>query len=205
LPNAMNESFFRAALAALVVTFFAVRAYHCSKAIAEGGEIEYKEKNLKLLRAIRLGLGFIFLPAFIAWLIQPRWIAFAALPFPDWLRFAGVALGFANLPVLWWIEATLGKNFNTTLHIREGHTLVTGGPYRWVRHPMYTSVLIFVTAVTLISANALIALPMVVPLPVILILGNRIQREEALMIEQFGDEYREYMKRTGRFLPRLGG
>jgi protein-S-isoprenylcysteine O-methyltransferase Ste14 len=201
----MNESLFRAALAALVVTFFVVRAYHYRKAIVEGGKIEYKEKNLKLLKAMRLGLFFIFLPAFIAWLIQPQSIAFAALPFPDWLRFAGVALGFANLPVLWWIEATLGKNFNTYLHIREGHTLVTGGPYRWVRHPMYTSVLIFVTAVTLISANALIALPLVVAVSVGLILWKRIQREEALMIEQFGDEYREYMKRTGRFLPRLGG
>ena len=126
----MNDSLFRFPLAALLVAFFVVRAYHHRKAVLEGGQIEYKEKNLKPLRAMRLGLFLIFLPAFIAWLIQPQWIAFAALPFPDWLRWAGVTLGFANLPLLWWIEATLGKNFNTTLHIREGHTLVTRGPYR---------------------------------------------------------------------------
>ena len=199
----MNDSVFRFLLAVLLVAFFVVRAYHHCKAALEGGKIEYKERNLKLLMAVRLGLFLIFLPAFIAWLVQPQWITFAALPFPEWLRWAGVMLGFANLPLLWWIEATLGKNFNTTLHIREGHTLVTGGPYRWMRHPMYTSLFVLVIAITLISANALIGLPMVLGLSVSLI--NRVDREEAVMIEQFGDEYREYMKRSGRFLPRLSG
>ena len=66
---------------------------------------------------------------------------------------------------------------------------------------MYTSLLVLVIAITLISANALIGLPMVLGLSVILI--NRVDREEAVMIEEFGDEYREYMKRTGRLLPRL--
>lgn len=199
----MNDSVFQLPLVALLVAFFVVRAYHHRKAVSEGGKIEYKEKNLNLLKAMRIGLFLIFLPAFIAWLIQPEWVAFAALPFPDWLRWAGVTLGFANLPLLWWIEATLGKNFNTTLHIRAGHTLVTHGPYRWVRHPMYTSLLILVIAITLISANALIGLPMVLGLSAILI--NRVDREEAVMIEQFGDAYCAYMKRTGRFLPRLTG
>lgn len=197
----MDESVFRSSLAAMLVVFFLVRAYHHRKAGLEGGAIEYREKNLQLLKAMRLGLFVVFLPAFIAWLIEPAWVAFAALPFPDWLRWVGVALGFANLPALWWIEATLGANFNTTLHVREGHTLVTRGPYRWVRHPMYSSLLVLVAAITLISANALIGLPMVAGLLIILI--NRVDREEAVMVDQFGDAYRAYMQRTGRFLPRL--
>jgi hypothetical protein len=76
----MNDSVFRFLLAALLVAFFVVRAHHHRTAALEGGKIEYREKNLKLLWAIRLGLFLIFLPAFIAWLIQPRWIAFAARP-----------------------------------------------------------------------------------------------------------------------------
>ena len=134
----MNDALFRFALAALLAAFFVVRAYHHHNAVVGGGKIEYKEKNLMLLRVMRLGLFLVFLPAFVVWLIRPQWIGMAALPFPNWLRASGVAIGFANLPLLWWIEATLGKNFNTTLHIREGHTLVTDGPYRWVRHPMYS-------------------------------------------------------------------
>ncbi|HKZ69521.1 MAG TPA: isoprenylcysteine carboxylmethyltransferase family protein [Anaerolineales bacterium] len=190
------------ALFTLIFLFFVVRAYHHRKAETEGGKIEYREKNLKAIRLMRGVGGIVFLSAFASYFVAPQWVSWAAIPLPGWLRWAGLALGYANLPLLWWIEATLGKNFNTTLHLREGHTLVTTGPYRWVRHPMYTSLFIFTIALLLASANWLIGLPLVLSLIVIVV--NRIDREEALMMEQFGDEYREYMKRTGRLLPRLG-
>ena len=198
----MNDSAIRIGLFTLVFLFFIVRAYHHRKAETEGGKIEYREKNLSAIRVMRGVGGIVFLSALASYFVAPQWVDWAAIPLPDGLRWAGLALGYANLPLLWWIEATLGKNFNTTLHLREGHTLVTDGPYRWVRHPMYTSLFIFTIALLLASANWLIGLPLVLSLIVIVV--NRIDREEALMMEQFGDEYREYMKRTGRLLPRLG-
>jgi protein-S-isoprenylcysteine O-methyltransferase Ste14 len=133
---------------------------------------------------------------------MPAWVAWADIPLPLWLRWTGLALGYGSLPLFVWIQASLGLNFNTTLHLREGHTLVTEGPYRWVRHPMYTALILFVIAWFLASANWLVGLPGVLGLAAILI--NRVDREEALMIEQFGDQYRAYAQSTGRFLPKLG-
>ena len=197
----MNGILIKPLFLGFLVLFFVVRAYHHRQAVTKGGKIEYKEKNLNAIWLLRLVGGLVMLTAFGLHFVAPQWIAWADIPLPPGARWAGLALGYANLPLLWWIEAALGKNFNTTLHLREGHTLVTDGPYRWVRHPMYTSLFVFTLAVLLASANWLIGLPGLIALTVIVV--NRIDAEETLMIAQFGDEYRQYMQRTGRFLPRL--
>ena len=197
----MNGILIKPLFLGFLVLFFVVRAYHHRQAVTKGGKIEYKEKNLNAIWLLRLVGGLVMLTAFGLHFVAPQWIAWADIPLPPGARWAGLALGCVNLPLLWWIEAALGKNFNTTLHLREGHTLVTGGPYRWVRHPMYTSLFVFTLAVLLASANWLIGLPGLIALTVIVV--NRIDAEETLMIAQFGDEYRQYMQRTGRFLPRL--
>jgi protein-S-isoprenylcysteine O-methyltransferase Ste14 len=199
----MNDFLLKLLLLAQIVLFFVVRVYHNRKAEVEGGKFEYREKNYLALRLFRLGLGLIFLAALVSYFVAPQFVAWARMPLPEWLRWAGLAIGFLNLPLLWWIEATLGKNFSTYLHLRETHTLVTEGPYRWVRHPMYTSLFLFSLAVVLASANWLIGPPLLAGLVVIVV--NRVGREEALMLERFGAQYRDYMNRTGRFLPRLSG
>src|SRR5574341_1227339 len=163
----MNDSLIKLLLLALFVLFFVVRAYHNRRAEVEGGRFEYREKNYVALRLFRMGVGIIFLAALVCYFALPQVVAWAAIPLPDWARWSGLALGFANLPLLWWIEATLGKNFSTYLHLRETHTLVTGGPYRWVRHPMYTSLFLFVLAVLLASTNWLIGPPLLIGLMVI--------------------------------------
>ena len=78
--------------------------------------------------------------------------------------------------------------------------LVTNGQYRWVRYHMYTALFIFFIAGSLILANWLFILLILV---VIVGLYTRIGKEEIIMIEKFGDEYSDYMKHTGRFLPHL--
>lgn len=197
----MNDSLIRWLLLGMFALFFVVRAYHHRKAVTEGGAIEYREPHQRAMQLMRQSVGLAWLAAMGCYFFIPRWVAWADFPMPEWIRWVGLALGYANLPLLWWIEATLGKNFNTTLHVREGHTLVTNGPYRWVRHPMYTSLYILVIAIFLASANWLVGLPGLLSLT--LIIFNRLDREEALMLEQFGDAYRAYMQRTGRLFPRL--
>jgi protein-S-isoprenylcysteine O-methyltransferase Ste14 len=197
----MSDSYFRLMLLVIIGAFFVVRAYHHRKAETEGGKFEIREPNYRLLATIRLVGGLVMLSAFVLYFVSPAWISIANLPFPDWLRGLGVVLGVVSVPLLWWIEITLGKNFRTTLHLREDHTLVTDGPYHWVRHPMYTALVLWCSAVLLISANALVGLPGLLGL--LIIISNRIAREEGVMIERFGDMYRDYMRRTGRFLPRL--
>lgn len=197
----MNDSLIRWLLLGMFVLFFVVRAYHHRKAVKDGGAIEYREPHHRAMHLMRQSVGLAWLAAMAAYFFAPGWVAWADFPMPAWLRWAGLALGYANLPLLWWIEATLGKNFNTTLHMREGHTLVTHGPYRWVRHPMYTSLYILVSAIFLASANWLVGLPGLFGLTLIVL--NRLNREEAVMLEQFGDAYQAYMQQTGRLFPRL--
>jgi len=197
----MNETLLKGLQFGFILLFFVVRVYHHRRAENEGGKIEYRERHLTGMRLFRLAGGVVMLGALAAYFVAPQWVAWAGLPLPAWSRWAGIFIGYLNLPLLWWIERTLGLNFNTTLHVRAGHTLVTGGPYRWVRHPMYTSLFLFTLAWLLASANWLVGLPGVIGLSVIVI--NRIQAEEAVMLEQFGEQYRAYMQHTGRFLPRL--
>jgi protein-S-isoprenylcysteine O-methyltransferase Ste14 len=150
------------------------------------------------VRAV-LGLGYV--GALLVYVFFPSILAWAAFPLPSWLRWIGAGVTAAALLLLAWVQWSLGKNFNTTLHLREGHTLVVSGPYRWVRHPMYTALFLLGVGFLLLTANAFVGVPLLVALPVIVI--QRIGKEETMMVEQFGNEYRSYMQRTGRFLPRL--
>lgn len=83
------------------------------------------------------------------------------------------------------------------METREEHELVTGGPYRWVRHPLYAVGSSFFVSLSLVAANWFMGLS---SLSVLLV---RLPKEEEKLIERFGDEYRQYMKRTGRLLPGL--
>jgi protein-S-isoprenylcysteine O-methyltransferase Ste14 len=111
-------------------------------------------------------------------------------------------MGLASLPLIVWVQQALGSNFSTTLHVREEHTLVTHGPYRWVRHPMYTVLYLHFISIFLLTQNWFIGGVFLVALT--LIVGLRLKNEEATMVDKFGEAYRSYMLRTGRFLPRLG-
>jgi protein-S-isoprenylcysteine O-methyltransferase Ste14 len=111
-------------------------------------------------------------------------------------------LGLASLPLIWWVQWALDINFSTTLHVRDKHTLVRHGPYRWVRHPMYTALYIHLLAILLLTANWFVGGMFLLMQTIIIAL--RLRNEEAAMVEKFGNEYREYMKHTGRFLPKLG-
>jgi protein-S-isoprenylcysteine O-methyltransferase Ste14 len=80
-------------------------------------------------------------------------------------------------------------------------SLVTSGPYHWIRHPIYTAFLLIMSAPLLISANWFIG-GLWLGLTGLEVMG-RIQFEEALMLETFGEQYRVYMQKTGRLIPRL--
>ncbi len=93
----------------------------------------------------------------------------------------------------------MGKNLTDTVHVRADATLVTSGPYRWVRHPYYVSTALLIASVTLLTANWFIGLSGLVCLALLVL---RTPKEEQKLIERFGDDYRRYMETTGRFLPR---
>lgn len=115
----------------------------------------------------------------------------------------GGALFLQALLLLWRSHADLAGSFSPGLQIRKNHRLVTTGVYERVRHPMYAAHLLWATAQLLLLQNW-IAGPafLVASLPLYM---ARIPREEEMMEERFGDEYRRYVERTGRALPRRRG
>ena len=104
------------------------------------------------------------------------------------------------LIIFWRSHADLGLNWSPSLEIRKEHKLVTHGIYRYIRHPLYTIGSSLIISFGMMADNWFIAMFGVLAF---ILMAIRTPKEEANLIEKFGDEYREYMKHTGRFLPKL--
>ena len=130
-----------------------------------------------------------------------RWLSLADYELPAWTGFIGIAIFAVALWLLWRSHADLGINWRVTTELREKHTLVTGGIFKHIRHPMYSAHWLWGIAQALLIHNwiaGLASLVVIVPLYIL-----RVRREERMMLEQFGEEYRAYMGQTGRILPRI--
>ena len=195
----MSTPIFHVLFSVFYLSMFGIRLLSWRTAVRAEGGVQLRESKLNMAVRAVLGLGYI--GALLVYVFFPSILAWAAFPLPPWLRWLGAGVAAAALLLLAWVQWSLGKNFNTTLHLREEHSLVVGGPYRWVRHPMYTALFLLGVGFLLLTANWFVGLPLIVALPAIV--AVRVGNEEAMMIEQFGDQYRAYMQRTGRFLPRL--
>ena len=110
-----------------------------------------------------------------------------------------VVVGCSGILLVWTFR-NLGQNLTDTVVTRRDHTLVTSGPYRYVRHPFYLSFALGVLGGTLAMANWFILLAGLLPIG---FLVARTRIEEAKLVERFGVEYQDYMRRVGRFLPRF--
>lgn len=128
------------------------------------------------------------------------WLHFANYALPVWLGVCGLLLLVFSLFVFWRSHFDLKANWSPSLEIRSDHTLVTEGIYRLVRHPMYLSQLLWAIAQILILQNWLAG-----PLNLlffILFYFLRSRAEEKMLLDRFGDEYRNYMKTTGEIFPK---
>ena len=197
-----GESVFRILFWVLLAGVFGVRWFFNNKARTEKRSLmpdkKAIEKEGRGLFAFRLVSFFAMMAFFVIFAINPTWSAFLSIPLPAWLRWVGFLIGLVSLALLAWTQLTLGKYFSPQLHLQEDHRLVTIGPYKQIRHPLYTSLFGIGIAFALVSANWLFVL-----LAVMVIVGlvARVPREEKMMIDEFGNEYRDYMARTGRYFP----
>jgi len=155
-------------------------------------------------------LKFLFLAVLALWgvaqlvailYVLTPWFDFADYRLPVWSGPVGIGVFAAALLLLWRSHADLGRNWSVTLQIREGHSLVTRGVYRYVRHPMYAAHWLWGIGQALLLQNWIAGPPVLVVFLALCLL--RIPREEGMMLDHFGQEYRRYMARTGRFIPRL--
>ncbi len=164
-----------------------------------GEKLDRLQEGLFILITLRLA-GLSGMIAVILYLIDPHLMAWASIPLPLMLRWSGVGLGVIAALLLIWTFRALGPNLTDTVVTRKTHTLVTTGPYRWVRHPFYLSVLLSAISFSLVAANWFI---FICGCLAVLLQLLRSRKEEENLIARFGDNYRKYQAQTGRLLPRF--
>jgi protein-S-isoprenylcysteine O-methyltransferase Ste14 len=185
-------------LIAVGLIFVAVGGYHRVQSQKTGERLDRTREGWPLLLTIRL-VGLLTLGSAAVWLWKPAWFEWASRPTPLLVRWIGVA-GF-TCAVAWliWMFHTLGRNLTDTVVTRRDAYFVDQGPYRWVRNPMYTGVLLVGIALGLALGTWLA--PVAASL-MFTLLALRTRTEERYLIERFGDRYRNYMERVGRFFPK---
>ena len=189
-------------LALGMAAFLPVAVYHRVRSQASGEMLDRRQEGLCILLTLR-PCGLAAMGGLVAFVLNPAWMSWASLPLPAALRWAGVAVGLPTVALGVWTFRSLGRNITDTVVTRREHTLVTSGPYRYVRHPFYVTTALALAANALTAANWFIALAGFAALVLLVLLVLRTATEEAKLVERFGDDYRGYMARTGRFFPRL--
>jgi len=180
--------------------FMFIRVFFHRKAKASRGEVKFEESKLNMVVRALVGISYIGL--LVGYIFYPPLLAWANVFLPKWIRWIGASITLLSVILIWWVQWALGVQFDTTLHIQAEHQMISHGPYRWVRHPMYSALFIMGTGWLLLTANWFVGGALMAS--IVLIVISRVRNEEALLIETFGDSYTAYMERSGRFLPRIG-
>jgi protein-S-isoprenylcysteine O-methyltransferase Ste14 len=142
-------------------------------------------------------IGCLLLP--LVYLFTPL-LDFANYRSTHWARATGAVVMAAGLWLFYRSHADLGRNWSISLEVREGHELIQHGVYRRVRHPMYAAIWLIGIAQMLLLPNWIAGPSAVVAFAIMYF--ARIAREERMLCEHFGDAYRDYMRRSGRVVPR---
>lgn len=183
----------------LFVSFILIRVIYHRKAKSSRVRVEFRESRINMAVRAFWGLGYIGL--LIVYIFFPSIMEWAAFPLAEWLHWIGMIVTLTSVALIWWVHKALGVQFDTTLHIRDGHKLIYHGPYRWVRHPMYTVLFGMSVGWLLLTANWFIGGCLMAG--ILLIIITRVKNEEAMLMQTFGEPYFAYKQRTGRFLPRI--
>jgi len=193
-----TETLIRILLAASLTVAMSISITYRRRADRTGEQIEAAAEEGRRIMILRSLFGLGGWGGIFAYLLNPAWMAWAQIDLPLWLRWAGVALTAACIPLIYWVFSSLGNNVTRTVAIRKAHTLVRHGPYRYIRHPLYAVGYTIFLGFSLASANVFIFVMLV---GAFLVLDRRADLEEARLIEHFGQEYVDYMKVAGRYLP----
>lgn len=195
----MGEVVFRSFFAFILLTAFGMSGYFRRR--ARRSETIARRREGGWMLVMRLAVALPFFAGMAAYLVDPRWMAWSTIPLPGWLRWAGVAVGLAMLPMLYWVFSSIGRNISETVLTKSEHELVTHGPYRWVRHPLYTLATAAFLSLGVIAANAFIIGMAVVMFAAVALLV--VPKEEAKLTDKFGLACGEYRRTTGALAPRI--
>lgn len=177
-----------------------ISGYYRRRARVASGTIPRSREPGRLI-AGRLLVTLPLLAGILACIVSPRSMAWSAYDGPEWLRWLGVALGVVSMFSARWVLRAIGSNVSETILTKSAHQLVTHGPYRWIRHPLYTTGTVLLVSLGLIAANWF-----VLSFAVIALLSVRfvvVPMEERQLIAHFGAAYERYRRGTGAMTPRF--
>ena len=197
---AMGETALRGVLIGVMLVLIPIGLYHRVKSQATGETLDRRQEGLFILATLR-PIGAVFWLGTLVWMINPRWMEWSSMRIPMSARWPAVAPLLAAAALLVWTFRSLGTNLTDTVVTRAEHTLVVHGPYRWIRHPLYTSAALMIAALSLMTASWFL---LVTGMVVLALLIMRTRTEEHNLVSRFGNSYQQYMDRTGRFLPKMG-
>ena len=196
----MNDDvLFRWFCVAILLGMISISTFYRRRARQSGPVIKRAEEGTVTV-LVRLTVAAPLFLSMIAYAVNPEWMRWSAVGMPVWLRWLGVACGLTGIPLIFWVMRTIGDNISETYLTKEDHSLVTSGPYRLVRHPLYAVAIFAFAAIGVIAANWFIIAMVSVALAGVYFYV--IPREEAALTKKFGDAYRDYARTTGRLVPR---
>jgi len=195
----LEELFFRAMFSILWLVFFiSVTVLYYS---AKGSAPKQTTSHEGGLRSTALVLAAIYFGGALLYLLLPGRVMVLSIPFPDSFRLIMFGAAILCLTFVLWAYRAIGKNWSPSVSgVRKDTSLVTTGPYGFVRHPIYLGIFVSLSAMALMAANLLVLLPTVA---LLIALYASIDEEEAILLDRFGDEYREYKKHTPKVIPKV--
>ncbi|CAG0927134.1 protein-S-isoprenylcysteine O-methyltransferase [Thermoflexales bacterium] len=197
----MNNTFKIVFLVGLIIAEV-IRFPHRQRNKREMREKKLAESRLNPLDVMLDFLAFGGMEVIPLIYIFTPWLDFANYALPPVLGWLGAVIFVATLWLLWRAHADLGLNWSPTLQITQAHQLVTQGVYHYIRHPIYAAMWLWGIAQVLLLQNWIAG-----PATLLfygIVYFRRTPREEQMMLDRFGDEYRAYMQQTGRVIPKLG-
>jgi protein-S-isoprenylcysteine O-methyltransferase Ste14 len=185
---------------AVLLGSLTISGYYRVQARKLSGAIDRRREG-GLVLAARAAGGLGAFGSVLAHSLAPgvmHWATFAA---PSWIVWTGATLGLLVIPGTYWVFSSIGRNVSETVLTKAQHDLVQHGPYRWIRHPLYTVGTLLLVALGLTLTSWLVLLFALVAFVVFRVVVVPI--EEGQLEAKFGDAYRRYKRRTGAMAPRL--
>lgn len=190
----MNDNIFKVGFVCLWIIYVLIRRPFV-KAYRYNRNKMARTTTNELVVLVSLTIGLLIIP--LIWLFNPT--SAYDLSLPVWLRMFGIVLAAFSLIYFFKIHQYLGLNWSPTLEINPAHKLITTGPYRRIRHPMYLQILLWSIAQALIISNVLAGFSGLISWIVLFLI--RVPKEEQMLIAHFGKEYKDYMKNTNSIIP----
>ena len=205
-----TEIIFKIAFYIVFFSFAFVMSYYSKKAKTHQAEgksryQQHNENEVPLLLKLRAIFGIPFYLGVLVWTFAPKFMEWSTINLPEWMRWAGLGLGLVSIAINAIshraLSQKLGADFDPALRLIQVPALVTDGVYARVRHPIYLAFLLMQISLLFLTSNWFIGLCGIAI--IVAVIAIRVPEEERLLTNRFGDEYRNYQKRTGALLPKL--